>query len=126
MFVLFILALAKLTEHIRIDTGVFLHPFEGNEVDDISRCVHHHIGCQRFQPYGRYPDTVKGVIISLLNVFLNVVNLNVKRRKLFFEVDGRYVDALRNLSLKFRGSSNQRLIDMNKTRENGEVTLLSE
>jgi len=91
MFVLFVLALAKLTEHIRIDTGVFLHPFEGNEVDDISRCVHHHIGCQRFQPYGRYPDTVKGVIISLLNVFLNVVNLNVKRRKLFFEVDGKLV-----------------------------------
>ena len=37
-------------------------------------------------------------------------------------VDGRYVDSLRNLSLKFRGSSNQRLIDMNKTRERGILT----
>lgn len=36
-------------------------------------------------------------------------------------VDGRYVDSLRNLSLKFRGSSNQRLIDMNKTRKTGTV-----
>ena len=39
-------------------------------------------------------------------------------------VDGRYVKALKNLRLKFRGSSNQRLIDMNKTRVSGEVVLL--
>ena len=39
-------------------------------------------------------------------------------------VDGRYMDALRNLSLKFRGSSNQRLIDLKKTRETGILTEL--
>ena len=39
-------------------------------------------------------------------------------------VDGRYVDELKDLTLQFRGSSNQRRIDMVKTRENGEVTLL--
>lgn len=39
-------------------------------------------------------------------------------------VDGRYVDELKDLTLQFRGSSNQRLIDMVKTRENSEVTLL--
>ena len=38
-------------------------------------------------------------------------------------VDGRYVKALRNISLRFRGSENQRLIDMNKTRECGEIVL---
>ena len=38
-------------------------------------------------------------------------------------VDGRYVEKLRNLTLVYRGSENQRVIDMNKTRENGEVTL---
>ena len=31
-------------------------------------------------------------------------------------VDGRYVDALHDISLRFRGSSNQRIIDMNATR----------
>lgn len=30
-------------------------------------------------------------------------------------VDGRYVDALRDISLKFRGSSNQRIIDVQET-----------
>ena len=38
-------------------------------------------------------------------------------------VDGRYVDELRNLSLRFRGSSNQRLIDMKATLKTGEVVL---
>lgn len=38
-------------------------------------------------------------------------------------VDGRYVDRLRNISLRFRGSENQRLIDVKKTLETGEVTL---
>ena len=41
-------------------------------------------------------------------------------------VDGRYVHEKRNLSLKFRGSSNQRVIDLKKTKENGAVTLFCE
>jgi len=36
-------------------------------------------------------------------------------------VDGRFVEEKKNLSLRFRGSSNQRLIDMNKTRETGHI-----
>ena len=32
-------------------------------------------------------------------------------------VDGRYIEAQRNLTLIYRGSENQRVIDMNKTRE---------
>ena len=39
-------------------------------------------------------------------------------------VDGRFEKDKRNLMLKFRGSENQRLIDMNATREKGEVVLL--
>lgn len=38
-------------------------------------------------------------------------------------VDGPYVGALRDTSLLFRGSSNQRLIDLNRTREAGHVVL---
>ena len=38
-------------------------------------------------------------------------------------VDGRYVDAQRNLSLRFRGSENQRIIDMNRTRAAGHIVL---
>ena len=36
-------------------------------------------------------------------------------------VDGRFVESLKNITLKFRGSENQRLIDMNKTRAYDEI-----
>jgi anaerobic ribonucleoside-triphosphate reductase activating protein len=38
-------------------------------------------------------------------------------------VDGEYIEAQRNISLRFRGSNNQRLIDMNATRAAGKVIL---
>ena len=38
-------------------------------------------------------------------------------------VDGRFVLAQKDISLQFRGSRNQRIIDMNRTRETGEITL---
>lgn len=38
-------------------------------------------------------------------------------------VDGEFVEAKRNISLRFRGSENQRLIDMNKTRKEGKIVL---
>ena len=38
-------------------------------------------------------------------------------------VDGRFVLEKKNIRLRFRGSENQRLIDMNKTRERGEIVL---
>lgn len=39
-------------------------------------------------------------------------------------VDGLFVEALKDLRLKFRGSSNQRLIDLRETRAKGKLVLL--
>ena len=38
-------------------------------------------------------------------------------------VDGRFVAAEKDISLQFRGSRNQRVIDMDRTRETGQVTI---
>ena len=38
-------------------------------------------------------------------------------------VDGRFMKELKDISLQFRGSRNQRVIDMNKTREMGVITI---
>ena len=39
-------------------------------------------------------------------------------------VDGRFVEELKDISLRFRGSRNQRLIDLNATRRAGHVVCL--
>ncbi len=38
-------------------------------------------------------------------------------------VDGRYIEEQRNLTLIYRGSENQRVIDMNKSKEEGRIVL---
>lgn len=38
-------------------------------------------------------------------------------------VDGRYIDELRDITLKWKGSSNQRVIDVQKSLEQGKVIL---
>ena len=39
-------------------------------------------------------------------------------------VDGRFVEELKDISLRFRGSSNQRLIDLNASRAAGKLCFL--
>lgn len=41
-------------------------------------------------------------------------------------VDGSYVEKLRDVNLRWRGSSNQRVIDVQKTRELGKIVLWCE
>ena len=38
-------------------------------------------------------------------------------------VDGRYIEEEKSLGLRFRGSANQRIIDMNKTRVSGKIII---
>ena len=40
-------------------------------------------------------------------------------------VDGRFIEEEKSLGLRFRGSKNQRVIDMNETRKNGSITIWS-
>ena len=41
-------------------------------------------------------------------------------------VDGKFINELKDLNLLFRGSSNQRLIDVKKTLKNGSIVLIPE
>ena len=41
-------------------------------------------------------------------------------------VDGAFIESLRDLELQFRGSHNQRIIDLNKTRAQNKIVLWSE
>lgn len=47
-------------------------------------------------------------------------------KKIDVLVDGRFIEEKKDLSLLFRGSSNQRLIDMPKTLEKGNIVLFDE
>lgn len=57
----------------------------------------------------------------------NVSNNHKKRQQIIAQcdvlVDGRYIDSQRNISLAYRGSSNQRLIDIQQSLQKGEIVL---
>ena len=66
---------------------------------------------------GLFLNNIKSTGHPLQNVLLSIV------RNCDIIVDGDYQHDKRDLTLPFRGSSNQRLIDVKKTIENGEITL---
>ena len=55
-------------------------------------------------------------------------SLNIKQKDVLeyvdVLVDGPFIEQKKDLSLKFKGSSNQRIIDLNETRKKGEIKLL--
>ncbi len=62
------------------------------------------------EPKSRAVTDVSNEMLSLIDVL----------------VDGPYVESLHDISLKFRGSSNQRVIDMKKSIENNKIVLYIE
>lgn len=57
----------------------------------------------------------------------DIDELYKKRRKIVRQcnilVDGRYIDSQRDITLKWRGSSNQRVIDIQQSLQRGKVIL---
>lgn len=76
-------------------------------------------------------STFEDLLIHLLNnpmrydqKYWYIDDLNYILNNIDVLVDGPFIEEKKNLNLAFRGSSNQRLIDMKKTLENKKVTLL--
>lgn len=71
--------------------------YTGNVLEDLTRGVGNHPKC--------IDETAE--ILSYVDIL----------------VDGRFEEDKKSLGIRFRGSTNQRIIDMNKTRTNGKITI---
>lgn len=92
-------ALLPFLRRVRRETGKSIWAFSGFTLD------------REITVRGAYPNCeVTEELLALIDVL----------------VDGRYIDELKDITLRYRGSTNQRIIDMNKTREKGELTLWDE
>ena len=58
-----------------------------------------------------YEDIIKNKIFKEILKYVDVL------------VDGRYIDSLRDITLKWKGSSNQRVIDVQKSLQEGGIVL---
>ncbi len=60
-------------------------------------------------------------------VYTSKEHVGLKRRNIVKQcdvlIDGKYIDSQRDISLKWCGSSNQRVIDIQKSLKNGEIIL---
>jgi anaerobic ribonucleoside-triphosphate reductase activating protein len=71
--------------------------YTGNTYEELTAGIGKHYKC--------IPETAE--ILSLVDIL----------------VDGRYIEEQKSLGLRFRGSRNQRVIDMNKTRAAGQIVI---
>ena len=57
----------------------------------------------------------------------DIMESYIKRQQIISQctvlIDGQYIDSQRDISLPYRGSSNQRLIDIQKSLQKGEIVL---
>lgn len=98
---------------ITFSGGDPLHPSNVNKISVLSAMIHHYYPAKNQWLYTGYTwEEIVNTpeLISALK-YINVL------------VDGKYVDNLRDITLPFRGSSNQRLIDVQATIKNGAITL---
>ena len=75
-------------------------------------------------PFAKLGEKLKAVGIDILiftgyeyEELIKMAKYNESIKTADYIVDGKYKEELRDLSLKFRGSSNQRIIDVKKTLE---------
>lgn len=65
--------------------------------------------------------------IYVCDYYMKLLNMYQKRRKILSMcnvlVDGQYIDSQRDITLPYRGSKNQRLIDIQKSLQKGEIVL---
>jgi anaerobic ribonucleoside-triphosphate reductase activating protein len=88
--------------------GDCLHPDNRQEIEDLIMFVHDNFNKTQWLYTGYHWNDIKNLNIIK---YLDVV------------VDGPYIEELRDISLKWRGSSNQRVIDVRKSLETGQVVL---
>lgn len=99
------------------------HPLENENLDEVYRLI--------IEIHDRFPD--KDIWLYTGYRFDRIINnpsrdMNTTFRRRIVElcdvvVDGAYIEALKDITLKWRGSSNQRVIDVKKTLEKNEIVL---
>ena len=88
--------------------GDCLHPDNRKDIEDLIIFIHDNCEKSQWLYTGYHWNDIKNLeIIKYLDVI----------------VDGPYIEELRDVSLKWRGSSNQRVIDVKKTLETGQIVL---
>lgn len=69
----------------------------------------------------RFEDCLLKIKLSEENIFRSLRYEIIKRCTIM--IDGKYIDSQRDISLPYRGSSNQRLINIQQSLQKGEIVL---